>query len=156
MDDAAAWFALSATLFALALPVSFWLAQKIPFDPFLIVWDRRQLLYLGCYYLALFVPFCAAAAAIALALITEPDESPRLYSYNLVGSGAGAALAVGLLALAPVEQAVLGVGALAQGAAVLALLDAVASPLAGKARRLRAAAGVAAMAALMQIGRAHV
>src|SRR5260370_20909739 len=33
------WFAVSATAFAIALPVSFWLTQRVPFDPFLIMWD---------------------------------------------------------------------------------------------------------------------
>ncbi len=28
----AGWFAISATLFAVALPVSFWLTQRVPFD----------------------------------------------------------------------------------------------------------------------------
>ncbi|HYA63105.1 MAG TPA: hypothetical protein VED66_07860, partial [Candidatus Sulfotelmatobacter sp.] len=45
------WFAISATSFAIALPVSFWLMQRIPFDPFLIIWDWRQVFYLGGYYL---------------------------------------------------------------------------------------------------------
>src|SRR5712692_8332700 len=72
------WFAFSTTLFALALPVSFWLVQKIPFDPFLIVWDRRQLVYLGAYYLALFVPFFSSATAIGLALVTESERSATL------------------------------------------------------------------------------
>src|SRR5882724_3729692 len=67
----AGWLAASAVLFAVTLPLAFALAQKIPFDPLLIVWDRRQLLYLGCYYLVLFVPFFAAATAIGLALITK-------------------------------------------------------------------------------------
>src|SRR2546422_5114813 len=117
-------------------------------SPFLIVWDQQQLLYLGCYYLVLFVPFFAAAGAIGLALITESDHCPRLYFYNLAGSGAGAALAVGLLQVAPVEAAVLAVGALAQGAAVLALLDAVLPLAEPRSRRLGAAVGLAAMATL--------
>jgi hypothetical protein len=41
------WFAVSATAFAIALPVSFWLTQRVPFDPFLIIWDWHQVLYLG-------------------------------------------------------------------------------------------------------------
>ncbi len=143
----AGWFALSAVLFALALPMSFALAQKIPFDPFLIVWDRRQWLYLGGYYLVLFVPFFAAATAIGLALITESDESPRLYFYNLVGSAAGAALAVGLLEVAPVERALLAIGGLAAGAAALALLDLLALPVARR-RRLGAVAALTAMTTL--------
>ena len=118
------WFALTTTLLAIALPISFWLTQRVPFEPFLITWDRRQLLYLGCFYLVLFVPFFAAATAIGLALLTESDNCPELYAFNLCGSGAGAFLAVGLLSVASVEWAFLGVMVLGQGAAVLALFDA--------------------------------
>jgi len=143
----AGWFALFAVLFALALPISFALAQKVPFDPFLIVWDRRQWFYLGCYYLVLFVPFFAAATVIGLALITESDESPRLYFYNLVGSAAGAALAVGLLEVAPAERALLAIGGLAGGAAVLALLDLVTLP-GERRRRLGAVTALTAMTTL--------
>lgn len=119
----AGWLAGSAVLFAVTLPLSFTVTQKIPFDPFLIIWDRQQLLYLGCYYVVLFVPNFAAATVIGLALITESDQSPRLYCYNLVGSAAGAVLAVSFLETASVEQTVLVVTALAQGAAIFALLD---------------------------------
>ncbi|HEX2710757.1 MAG TPA: hypothetical protein VHM88_00840, partial [Candidatus Acidoferrales bacterium] len=147
-ESSAGRFAVFATLFALALPVSFALAQKVPFDPFLIVWDRQQLLFLGGYYLVLFVPFFAAATAIGLAFVTESDRSPQVYFYNLVGSAAGAGLAVGLLELAPVEQTLLAIAGLAQGAAVLALLDWVAQPLSRPWRRGAAAGALAAMAAL--------
>ncbi|MBZ5571830.1 MAG: SAM-dependent methyltransferase [Acidobacteriia bacterium] len=141
---AAGWLAASAVLFALTFPLAFALVQKIPFDPFLIVWDRRQLLYLGCYYLVMFVPFFAAATVIGLALITKSEESPRLYFYNLVGSAAGAALAVSLLEIAPVEQTLLAVAGLAQGAALFALLDVVTLPTSPRVRQL-AAGGVLAM-----------
>jgi SAM-dependent methyltransferase len=141
------WFAISATSFAIALPVSFWLTQRIPFDPFLIIWDWQEVLYLGSYYLALFVPFFAAATAIGLALTSESEKCPRLYAFNMAGSGAGALLALVLLSVAAVEWALLGVTGLAQGAAILALYD-------GKffldrgSRRLFAGAGVAIMAIL--------
>ena len=140
---AAGWLAASAVLFAVAFPLAFELLQKIPFDPFLIVWDRRQLLYLGGYYLVMFVPFFAAATVIGLALITKSEESPRLYFYNLVGSAAGAALAVGLLEMAPVEQTILAVAGLAQGGALFALLDVVTLPIARHARQLAALAVLA-------------
>jgi SAM-dependent methyltransferase len=141
------WFAISATSFAVALPISFWLTQRVPFDPFLIVWEWRQLLYLGCYYLLLFVPFFAAATSIGLALISESEKSPRLYAYNMAGSGAGALLAVFALSIARVEWALLGAVALAQGAAVLALFDRELCANRG-ARRLFSAAGVVIMAIL--------
>ena len=141
------WFAISATSFAIALPVSFWLTQHVPFDPFLIIWDWGQVLYLGGYYLALFVPFFAAAAAIGLALTSESEKCLPLYALNMAGSGAGALLALVLLSVTSVEWAFVSVTALAQGAAILALVD-------GKflidrgARRLFAVAGVAIMAIL--------
>jgi hypothetical protein len=119
----AGWFAISATSFAIALPVSFWLTQRVPFDAFLIVWEVRQVVYLGCYYLLLSVPFFAAATAIGLALTSESEKCPRLYAYNMVGSGAGALLAVVVLSIARVEWALVGIMGLAQGAAVAALLD---------------------------------
>src|SRR5207245_9183274 len=92
-----AWFAISATSFAVTLPVSFWLTQRVPFDPFLIVWEGRQVLYLGCYYLLLSVPFFAAATAIGLALTSESEKCPRLYACNLAGSDIDALLAVVVL-----------------------------------------------------------
>lgn len=141
------WFAFSATSFAITLPIAFWLTQRVPFDPFLIVWDRRQVLYLGCYYLLLSVPFFAAATAIGLALTSESEKCPRLYAYNMAGSGIGALLAVGLLSIARVEWALAGVVGLAQSAAVLALLDGKLLVDRG-ARWLLAAAGVAIMAIL--------
>lgn len=146
----AGWLAISAISFAVALPVSFWLTQRVPFDPFLIIWDRRQVLYLGCYYLVLFVPFFAAATAIGLALTSESENCPRLYALNMAGSGAGALLAVLLLSVARVEWALVGVVVLAQGAAVLALLDGKLFVDRGT-RGLFAAAGVAIMATLTLI-----
>ena len=141
------WFSLSAVLFAVALPVSFWLTQHVPFEPFLMLWDRWQLLYLGCFYLALFVPFFAAATAIGLVLTSESENCPRLYAFNLAGSGAGALLAVGLLSITSVAWALFGVVVLSQGAAVLALLDT--SPLVERGRRrLLATVSVVIMAIL--------
>lgn len=145
--SAQGWLAASAVLFAISFPLAFALLQKIPFDPFLIIWDRRQLLYLGCYYLVMFVPFFAAATAIGLALITQPEQSPRLYFYNLVGSAAGAALAVGLLEMVPIERTVLAVAGLAQGAALFALLDVVILVTAPRARQM-AVIAVLAMSVL--------
>ena len=139
------WFAISATAFAVALPISFWLSQQIPFDAFLVVWEARQVLYLGCYYLLLSIPFFAAATAIGLALTSESEHCPRLYAYNMVGSGAGALLAAVVLSVARVEWALLGVMGLAQGAAVITLLDKKLFFDRGS-HRLFAAAGVAIMA----------
>jgi hypothetical protein len=139
------WFGISATSFAVALPVSFWLTQRVPFEAFRIVWETRQVLYLGCYYLLLSVPFFAAATAIGLALTSESEKCPRLYAYNMAGSGAGAVLAMVALSIARVEWAMIGVIGLAQGAAVAALFDKKLFVDRGS-RWFFAAAGVAIMA----------
>jgi hypothetical protein len=141
------WFAAAATLFALTLPLSFALAQQIPFDPFLIVWDRGQWLALGMFYLVLFVPFFFAGLATGVALTGETERSTALYAFNLVGAGAGATFGVALLGAAPVEIAALVVGALAQGAAALALADAAQRLALRRRAQLGAAAGLAAMLA---------
>ena len=133
-------FSLSATGLAIALPASFWVTQHVPFEPFLIMWDWRQLLYLGCFYLGLFLPFSAGASAIGLALTGESENCPRLYAFNLVGSGAGALLAVGLLSIASVPWALFGILVLAEGAAVLALLDTDSLLKKGRPRALASAA----------------
>ncbi len=151
----AGWLAGSAVLFAVTLPLSFSLAQKIPFDPFLIVWDRQQLLYLGCYYVVLFVPFFLAATVIGLSLIAESDKSPRLYCCNLVGSAAGAVLAVGFLEIASVEQTVLAVAGLAQVSAIFALLDITAQRAAPR-HRILAAVAFLLMAGVTLYGAAHI
>jgi spermidine synthase len=139
------WFAISATSFAIALPISFWLTQRVPFDPFLMIWDWHQALYLGSYYLALFVPFFAAATAIGLALTSESAKCTRIYAFNMAGSGAGALLALALLSVAAVERALVGVTVLAQVAAILALFDGKVFIDRGALRRF-AVASVAIMA----------
>ena len=136
------WFALSLVMFAVTLPVSFWLTQQVPFEPFQILWDREQLLYLACFYLALFGPFFAAATAIGLALTSESENCPRLYAFNLVGSGAGSLVAVGLLSIASVPWALFGIVVLGEGAAVLALLDTNFLRKKGRPRVLATAAAV--------------
>jgi hypothetical protein len=139
------WFGISATSFAVALPVSFWLTQRVPFEAFRIVWETRQVLYLACYYLLLSVPFFAAATAIGLALTSESEKCTRLYAYNMAGSGAGAVLAMVALSITRVEWAIVGVMGLAQGAVVAVLFDKKLFVDRGS-RWFFAAAGVAIMA----------
>ncbi len=113
-------FSLSALASAVAFPGCFWLSQKIPFDPFLMVWDRRQWLYLAEYYLVFFLPFFFAATAIGLALIERAERSPTTYFVNLVGSGVGAGLAIALLTGRPPGAAVFFIFVLAGMAAIAA------------------------------------
>ncbi len=46
-----------AMLFGVLTIVCFWLMQRIPFDPFAVFTDRRQLLFMPLYYLVIDTPF---------------------------------------------------------------------------------------------------
>ncbi|MFW6163955.1 MAG: SAM-dependent methyltransferase, partial [Planctomycetota bacterium] len=78
-----------AAAFALTLPLSFILAQRVPFDAFQLAWDWHQYLYLFEYYLLLVVPFLLGATCIGLALVREAERAHRVYFWNLLGSGLG-------------------------------------------------------------------
>ena len=93
------YYFVFAYLFAISTVLSFWVSQKIPFDPFLIVWDKKQYLYLLEYYLLLFIPFFFGATCIGMAFANYPEKISRIYFYNLLGSGAGAFTSVLLLYL---------------------------------------------------------
>ncbi|MBI2956591.1 MAG: SAM-dependent methyltransferase [Acidobacteria bacterium] len=112
-------FAVLTILFALSLPSCFAVAQRIPLDPFLLLWDARQWLWLVAFYLLFFVPFFLAATAIGLLLIERAPEAPRVYFFNLLGSGLGSLLLVIFLYLVPPERVVLLIYIIALTAALL-------------------------------------
>ncbi len=114
-------FALFAVLFAFSLPLCFALAQRIPFDPLLALWDPHQLFALSAFYLVLFIPFFCAATAVGLLLLGRARETPRVYAFNLLGSGIGSLLLVVFLYLVPPERAVLLIYVVALTAAFLTL-----------------------------------
>jgi len=100
-DGVLPWLAAG---FAVAIPASFALAQRVPFDIFQLAWDWRQSLYLFACYLVLFVPFLLGATCIGLAFVRETQRAHTLYFWNLLGSGIGSAGMVGAMFVAPVER----------------------------------------------------
>jgi hypothetical protein len=106
-------FALCALLFSVAMVASFVVGQRVPFNALEIIWDRRQLFYLGLLYLVFFVPFFFAACCIGLALACRSREISRLYFFDLAGAGAGAMLLIGLLSVVYPQSALLVLVALA-------------------------------------------
>lgn len=91
------WIAAFATAFAVAIPSSFALSQRVPFNVFELGWDATQYLYLLEYYAILFVPFLFGATVIGLCLVQEGAAVHQLYFWNLLGSGVGACGTVVLL-----------------------------------------------------------
>jgi spermidine synthase len=83
-------FALNAAAFALTSLAAFALAQRVPFDPLELFWDRSQPLLLLAVYGMLSVPFFFAANCIGLALVHQKGRIARVYFADLVGAGVGA------------------------------------------------------------------
>lgn len=84
------FFTIFSFLFSISLWLCFALSQKIPFDPFLIIWYKRQYLYLLGYYLLLFIPFFLGATCIGISFSQFSQKISKVYFFNLLGSGTGA------------------------------------------------------------------
>jgi hypothetical protein len=86
-----------AMLFGFVTLASYWLMQRIPFQPFRLLLDRSQLAYTLLYYLVLAAPFFCSGLAISLLLSRSGQEVNRLYAADLVGAGLGCAAICGMM-----------------------------------------------------------
>ena len=115
------FLALTALAFGLAAPVSFVIAERVPFNVLDAPWSPGSLGWLLVIELVLAVPFFFAATGIGRALMVFRDRLSRVYAADLAGAGTGAAASVGVLWLVPPERAldfVCGLGAVAGALAV--------------------------------------
>ena len=83
--------ALLSLAFGLVTLGSFWVMQQVPFDPFSLLSDSKQLLYMPVYYLAIAAPFYCSGLAIGLLLTRGGKSVNRLYALDLFGAGVGCA-----------------------------------------------------------------
>jgi hypothetical protein len=127
--------------FALSAVYGFLLAQQVPFNAELVLWDVRQPLWLLLLYLLLALPFLFAATAIALALMRHSDAIGRVYAFDLAGAGLGGLVVIGLLFLVTPLHALTVIGLLALLAAAIGAHE---TGLAD-GRRVRALLGIAAV-----------
>lgn len=111
----------SAVAFVAAAPLSFLLAQRVPFNALEVAWGPGPWLHLGTIALLLALPFLCAATGLAVCLAAFPGRAAQVYAADLLGAGLGA---VGVLALlqvrTPLEalQAVTGLAGLAAAGAL--------------------------------------
>jgi SAM-dependent methyltransferase len=98
-------YATCAALFAIAVPLCWALAQRLPFNGLELVWNARQLGWLVALFLVLALPFFFAACCFGLAFMHARDRIPALYAADLLGAGLGAGLTTGLLFLLPADDA---------------------------------------------------
>jgi predicted membrane-bound spermidine synthase len=85
---------LWAGAYAASIVLAFALCNALPFDPFALLSERRQLALLPVYYAALTAPFYLAGTTVALILMRSTAAASRLYAWDLGGAGVGAALVV--------------------------------------------------------------
>jgi len=96
LDGALATLSL---LFCFVSIASFWLMQRIPFQPFRLFIERSQFAVGLLYYVVLAAPFFCSGLGISLLLSRGGREVNRLYAADLVGAGVGC---VALCAVMPV------------------------------------------------------
>jgi hypothetical protein len=82
-------FVANAAAFGVLAVASFLLAQAVAFNPLELPWDPRQSFRLLAIYALLFLPFFCAATALCLTFTRFGNVSPRIYSFDLLGAGAG-------------------------------------------------------------------
>ena len=115
-------FSAAATLFGITAVAGFLLAQRVAFDPLEMLWDPRQPLRLLVIYALLFVPFFCAATSICLTFARFADQPHRIYSFDILGAGAGAlSILIALFATTP-SGALQWIGALGLAAALALIL----------------------------------
>lgn len=88
---------ISCAMFGLLAPVSFMLAQSLPFSPLELAWDYWQLAWLSLQFAVLSLPFLFAGMAIGVSLSFLSGHLSRLYAFDLLGAGVGALLVLLLL-----------------------------------------------------------
>src|SRR3989440_9498991 len=80
-----------ALLFGILTVICFWIMQRIPFDPFSLFSDKRQLAFMPLYYVVISLPFFCSGLALALLFTRGGQRVNRLYAFDLVGAGVGCA-----------------------------------------------------------------
>ena len=113
-------FVAGAAAFGLLAVAGFLLAQAVAFNPLELPWDPRQSLRLLAIYVLLFVPFFCAATALCLTFTRFGEASHRIYSFDILGAGAGSLGILAVLFMVPPTDALKLVGALGLAAAAVA------------------------------------
>jgi hypothetical protein len=86
---------------AVTITLCYRLAESLPLNIRYILFSGEQVLYLICYQALIFLPFLLAGIIIGLTLIRFSSSVHLVYGANLIGSGAGPIIAVGLMLWLP-------------------------------------------------------
>ncbi len=93
-------------MLGLAISISFIILNNILFDPVKLLWDWKELLYLGVYYFFLSLPFFFTGLIIVTALSKLSSKSGLLYCADLIGAGFGTLVILILLTYLSPEKTI--------------------------------------------------
>ena len=113
-------FVGAAALFGITAVAGFLLAQQVAFNPLEILWDPRQPLRLLAVYGLLFIPFFCAATCTCLTFTRFADQPHRIYSFDILGAGAGCLGILAMLFVTSPQGALMLIGGLGLVAATVA------------------------------------
>jgi hypothetical protein len=82
---------------ALSVTLCFRLAEMLPINMQYVLFSGEQLFFLLCYQALIFLPFLFAGILIGLVLIRFSSSVHLVYGANLLGSGVGPIIAVGMM-----------------------------------------------------------
>ena len=116
-------FSAAAAAFGVSAIGCFVLAQRVPFNPLEILWDPSQAVYLLAIYLLLALPFLCAGACVCMTFSKWRGMPARIYSFDILGAGAGSLGIVVLLFVLSLQDALRVIGALGWTAAAVAWLE---------------------------------
>jgi hypothetical protein len=116
------WLAWAASLLGPAMAGAHCVAQLIPFNPVLITADPLQVWWIAAYYALYAIPFLVGALFIGVSFIAFRSRIHGLYFWNMLGSGLGGFLILGLLYVLPPGRLVAPLVALASISALFAII----------------------------------
>jgi len=97
---------------AISVTLCFRLAEVLPLNMQYVMFSGEQLFYLLCYQALIFLPFLFAGVLIGLALIRFSSSIHLVYGANLLGSGVGPVIALGLMMWLPPARIIQAAGLL--------------------------------------------
>ncbi len=83
------YLVITSFLYSVSILVSFYLMNLIPFEPFSLLEDKIQLLYLPIYYLLITLPFFFAGLIIGQLFTRFRSDINKLYFFDMFGAGLG-------------------------------------------------------------------
>jgi hypothetical protein len=86
---------------AVSITLCYRLAEALPLNIRYVLFSGEQIFYLICYQALIFLPFLLAGVLIGLTLIRFSSSVHLVYGANLIGSGAGPIIAVGMMLWLP-------------------------------------------------------